>query len=93
VPPEPAGERPDAGPSAAAASSAQELIAVMPGLVLPATGEPGAPVASAQAPGTDAAASQAPDGGSPDSEVTGPPATPAADPPAGDGQPAEPATG
>ena len=60
--------------------------AVMPGLVLPATGEPGAPVASAQAPGTDAAASQAPDGGSPDGEVTGPPATPAADPPAGDGQ-------
>jgi len=85
-PSEPAGERPDAGPPAAAASSAQELIAVMPGLVLPATGEPGAPVASAQAPGTDAAASQAPDGGSPDGEVTGPPATPAADPPAGDGQ-------
>jgi ribonuclease E len=90
---EPVGLRPDAETPASAGPGAQELIAVVPGLLLPAAGEPVAPAAGAQAPGADAADGRAPDGGSLDGEVSGPPAAPEADPPPGDGQPAEPATG
>jgi ribonuclease E len=94
--PEPVGQRPD---TELPASAAQALIPAVPGLLLPAAGEPGAPVADVEAPGTDAS-SQAPDGGSRaaetgslDGEATGTPAAPVADPLAGDEQPAGPATG
>ena len=89
-PPEPVSQLPDTEPPASPEPGGQESIAAVPGLLLPATEEPVAPVPGVQAPGTDAAGIQAPDGGSLDGEVTG---TPLADPPAGDGQPAEPATG
>jgi ribonuclease E len=88
-PPEPVSQRPDTEPSASPEPGAQELIAEVPGLLLPATEEPAALEPGAQAPGTGAAGIQAPDGG-PDGEVA---AAPVADPLAGDGQPAEPATG
>jgi ribonuclease E len=92
-PPEPVGRRPDmqdAEPSAPPAPSAHELIATVPGLLLPPAEEPAAAVPGGQAPGTDAAGIEAPHDGSPDGEVT---RTTVAGPPAGDDQSAEPATG
>jgi ribonuclease E len=88
-PPEPVSQRPDTEPAASPEPGAQESIAAMPGLPLPATEEPAAPEPGAQAPGTGAAGIQAADGG-PHGEVAG---APVADPLARDGQPAEPATG
>jgi ribonuclease E len=88
-PPEPVSQLPGTEPPAPPEPGGQESIAAAPGLLLPATEEAVAPVPGVQAPGTGAAGIQAPDGGSLDGEVTG---TPLADPPAGDGQPAEPAT-
>jgi ribonuclease E len=88
-PPEPVSQLPDTEPPAPPEPGGQESIAAVPGLLLPATEEPVAPVPGVQAPGTDAAGIQAPDGGGLDGKVTG---TPVADPLAGDGQPAEPAT-
>jgi ribonuclease E len=85
-PPEPFGQRPDTPGAEPPAPGAQELIAGGPGLLLSATEEPAA-VPDGQAPGTGA---QARRDGSLDGEVTG---TTAADPPPGDDQPVEPATG
>jgi len=85
-----ASPEPGTEPSASPGPDTQELIAVGPGLLLPAAEEPAAPVPGVQAPATDAAGRLAPDGGGPDGDVTG---TPGAEPPAGEGQPAEPATG
>jgi hypothetical protein len=84
-----------AGPPASPASGEEEFIAVVPGLLLPATGElvePAAPGAGGQAPGAEAGRQEPGDGG-PDGEITSPPAAPVAEPPVGDDQPTEPATG
>jgi ribonuclease E len=82
-PPAPVGQRPDpqdAEPPAPPAPSAQELIAAVPGLLLPATEEP-----ATAAPGGQEQDAQPPHDGSLDGEVTG---TTVADPPSGDDQPA-----